>query len=46
LVLDGLPRSGPFRLQDGVRALDAARRATQVALQQPIDDGVVRISAA
>jgi NTE family protein len=46
LVLDGLPRSGPFRLQDGVRALGAARRATQVALQQRIDDGVVRISAA
>ena len=45
LVLDDLPRSGPFRLSDGVRALGAARAAARRALALPVDDGVVRLSA-
>ena len=32
LVLDDLPRSGPFRLEVGARAYRAAREATKVAL--------------
>ncbi|MBS1121070.1 MAG: hypothetical protein H6Q90_3298 [Deltaproteobacteria bacterium] len=42
LVLDGLPRSGPFRLEAGRRALVEARTATERALDRRIDDGVVR----
>jgi NTE family protein len=42
LVLNGLPRSGPFRLEAGQRALAAAREATSRALDQPISAGVVR----
>jgi NTE family protein len=44
VVLDGLPRSGPFRLGEGVRALDAARRSMRRALERPVNDGVVRIA--
>ena len=35
LRIDGLPRVGPFRLHQGARAFDHARRATQHALQEP-----------
>lgn len=42
LVLEGLPRSGPFRLEHGRRALELAREATLRALDRPIEDGVVR----
>lgn len=45
LVLDDLPRSGPFRLEAGRRALAQAREAMQRALAAPIVDGVVRIAA-
>jgi NTE family protein len=45
LVIDGVPRTGPFRLSEGVRAFDVARRATERALTQRIEDGVVRSSA-
>src|ERR1700689_5617081 len=42
LVLEGLPRSGPFRLDAGRRALDLARAATLRALDAPIaPDGTV-----
>jgi len=45
LVIDGLPRSGPFRLDAGRRALALARAATLRALDAPIAaDGTVRIS--
>jgi NTE family protein len=43
LVVDGLPRSGPFRLENGHRAFAVARDATQRALDRPIVDGVVRV---
>jgi NTE family protein len=46
LVISGLPRSGPFRLAEGRKALDAARRASLVALARPVDGGVVRVEAA
>ncbi len=45
LVIDNLPRSGPFRLDAGRRALELAREATLRALDAPITDGVVRLSA-
>jgi NTE family protein len=46
LVLDGLPRSGPFRLDAGRRALVLAREATTRALTAPIREGVTRIHVA
>jgi len=45
LVIDNLPRSGPFRLDAGRRALQLAREATLRALDTPIVDGVVRLAA-
>jgi len=45
LVIDGLPRSGPFRLDAGRRALELAREATLRALDAPIVDGLVRLAA-
>jgi len=44
VVLDGIPRSGPFRLGEGVRALGAARASMRRALDEPVDDGVVRVA--
>jgi NTE family protein len=45
LVVDGLPRVNPWRLDAGRRALHAARAATERALDQRISDDVVRLSA-
>jgi NTE family protein len=45
LVIDRLPRSGPFRLDAGRRALELAREATLRALDAPIVDCVVRVAA-
>ena len=46
LIIDGLPRSGPFKLDAGRRALEIARAATARALDTPIAaDGAVRITA-
>jgi NTE family protein len=36
LVLDGLPRCGPFRLEAGPRALEEARERTSRALSRPL----------
>lgn len=45
LVLENLPRSGPFRLDEGRRAYRVAKDATKRALDAPIpDDGIVRIA--
>jgi NTE family protein len=41
LVIQGLPRSGPFRLDAGRAALAAAKAATERALDQPIVEGAV-----
>jgi NTE family protein len=41
VVLEGLPRSGPFKLEAGRAAFRAAREATRRALDRPITDGVV-----
>ncbi|HEY0192718.1 MAG TPA: patatin-like phospholipase family protein [Kofleriaceae bacterium] len=46
LVIDDLPRSGPFRLDAGRLALALAREATRRALETPVTDSVVRLSAA
>ena len=45
LVIDGLPRSGPFRLDAGRQALALARDATLRALDAPITGDVVRVTA-
>jgi len=45
LVLDGLPRVGPFHLDRGAKAIDMAYRATQRALDTPIAHGVIRLAA-
>jgi NTE family protein len=44
LIIDDLPRSGPFKLDQGRQAFEAARRATKIALLRPIAE-VVRVSA-
>jgi NTE family protein len=45
LVIDGLPRSGPFKLHEGRRAFRVAREAMKRALDQPIsEDGRVFVS--
>lgn len=41
VILDGLPRSGPFKLEAGRRALRVARDAMKRALDEPIADDVV-----
>ncbi len=40
LVIEGLPRSGPFQLEQGRRALVLARDAARRALDQPLADEV------
>jgi NTE family protein len=45
LVLSDLPRSGPFRLDEGRRAYRVAKEATKRALDRRIpDDGIVRVA--
>jgi NTE family protein len=44
LVVDDLPRVGPFRLPEGARAFAMARRAARAALDRPVRDGVVRLA--
>lgn len=44
LVVEDLPRVGPFRLEAGRLAFDRARTATRTALDRPIEAGVVRIA--
>ena len=43
LVIEGLPRANPFRLEAGRQALEVARLATERALGLPIVDNVVRV---
>jgi NTE family protein len=44
LVIPGLPRVGPYRLGEGLRALRAAREATRTALERPVVGGAVVIA--
>jgi NTE family protein len=44
LVLSDLPRVGPFRLERGPRAFDAARRGAREALGRRVDGAVVHVS--
>lgn len=46
LVIDDLPRSGPNRLAKGQQAYTQARTVTQRALDLPVDNAVLRLSAA
>ena len=43
LVIEGLPRVGPFRLSEGLRAFDIAARATKNPLSKPVGAGVVNV---
>lgn len=45
LVIEGLPRLGPFRLGEGMRAFEAARQATHRALDLPADGDVIELRA-
>lgn len=45
LVIDTLPRVGPYKLHVGKDALTHAYNVTKDALSRPIADGVVRVSA-
>lgn len=46
VVLEGLPRVGPFTLDEGPRALAAAARGMRAALDRPLAGGSVRLSVA
>lgn len=43
LVIEDLPRSGPFRLAAGRRAFDVARKRAKIALNQKISAGEIRV---
>lgn len=43
LVIEALPRVGPFRLPEGIRAFDIAARATREALDKPAGASEVRV---
>jgi NTE family protein len=43
LELATVPHSDPFRIPAGRRALELARRATELALKQPVVDGLVQV---
>ncbi len=45
VVVEGLTRVGPFRLERGARAFEQARRGLRRALDRPVGGGVVRIAA-
>ncbi len=45
LAIRGLPRVGPFRLEEGPRAFAAARRAALDALGKPVAGGVLWVDA-
>jgi NTE family protein len=44
LVIENLPRVGPHRLGEGLRAMNIARRAAKRALDLPIESDGVRLS--
>ena len=46
LVIGTLPRVGPFRLERGLRAFDIGARSAKEALDQPVDENVVRVMGA
>jgi NTE family protein len=45
LVIAGLPRVGPFRLEQGLLAFEAARAGAKEALSRNVVAGIVRIEA-
>ena len=45
LIIDGLPRLGPFRLDAARQAYELARAATRAALDRPVIDDQVRLGA-
>ena len=46
LVIDGLPRLNPFRLDAGRVAFEIARAATERALDRPLAGSLVRVARA
>jgi NTE family protein len=45
LVIEDLPRVGPFRLPNGAIAFERARRASRIALDRPVRESLARLSA-
>jgi NTE family protein len=45
LMIEGLPRVGPFRLEEGMQAFDRARHATRAALERPVRGSIVAVRA-
>lgn len=45
LVIEGLPRLGPFRLEQGSHAFESARESTRRALDMALDGDVVSLSS-
>ncbi len=45
LIIDGLPRVGPFRLRQGRHAYDAARRGARASLDRRLERGSLRLDA-
>ncbi|MEO9141483.1 MAG: patatin-like phospholipase family protein [Polyangiaceae bacterium] len=43
LIIEDLPRSGPFRLAEGRRAYDVARKRAKIALHQLISGNEIRV---
>ena len=43
LVIESLPRVGPFRLSEGARAYEVARARTKLALGREVSNDVVRV---
>lgn len=46
LVIEDLPRVGPFRLEQGPKAFEAARKMTREALSRPFVNNQIHLSAA
>lgn len=44
-AIDGLPRSGPFKLHEGRRAFRVAREATRRALDRPVEGETLLVAA-
>jgi NTE family protein len=43
VIIDGLPRLGPFRLERATEAFEIARQTTLRALEQPVEGGLIRL---
>jgi NTE family protein len=44
-AIEGLPRAGPFRLEEGRRAFRVARESTKRALDRAVEENLLVVSA-